>query len=105
MSFLLGGWSGRNHPAGRYIDGKASAWRHDLGVVRATIAFAKKTGRFKTGQAGRLETTTQGWRTRAETRAKDPAEEYIDGKTSAWEEDREIQLRRAGRRVGCKDRK
>lgn len=58
MSFLLEEWSGRKNSAGEYIDGEASAWRPDLGAVRATVDFARKIGRFNPeGQAGRSETT------------------------------------------------
>lgn len=45
MSHLLGGWSGRKDPKGKFVDGEPTAWRPDLAAVKATIEFAIKTGR------------------------------------------------------------
>lgn len=62
MPYLLGGWSGRKNPMGKYIDGEASTWKPDMGAVRATVDFAVKTGIFNTrglgaeGQARQLST-------------------------------------------------
>ena len=50
MPYLLGGWFGRKDPRGKYIEGDASIWKPDMGAVKATIDFAKKTGiLFDTG--------------------------------------------------------
>lgn len=46
MPYLLGGWSGRKDPTGKWIDGEASTWKPEWEIVRATIEFAMKTGRF-----------------------------------------------------------
>lgn len=48
VPYLLGGWSGRKDLTGKYVDGEVSAWKPDLGAVRAAIDFAKKVGRFST---------------------------------------------------------
>lgn len=45
MPYSLGGSSGRKDPAGKYIDGKATARKPDLGAVRATIEFTREIGR------------------------------------------------------------
>lgn len=49
LPYLLGGCSGRKDPAGRWIDGEATTWKPELAVVRATIDFAMRIGRFDTG--------------------------------------------------------
>lgn len=53
--YLLGGWSGRKDPRGRWIDGEAATWKPGLAVVRATVDFAMRTGRFDTGETVRTE--------------------------------------------------
>jgi ribonuclease HI len=45
-SFVLGGWSGRRLPNGRWLDGELSSWKPDLKTVRAMIDFAMRTGRL-----------------------------------------------------------
>lgn len=50
VPYLLGGWSGRRDPTGKLINEEASAWKPQLAVVKATIEFAMKTGRFKEGE-------------------------------------------------------
>ena len=47
MPYLLGGWLGQKHPAGRWIYGEAATWKPDVSAVRATIEFATKVGRFR----------------------------------------------------------
>lgn len=71
MPFLLGGWSEQKDPTGTCIDGEASKWKPNSGVVKATIDFAIKTWRFiSEGQAGQV-TTRGGTGGGDERRARD----------------------------------
>lgn len=44
MPYLLGGWTGKKDPRGRYIDGEASSWKPDVGAVKATLDFQSRWG-------------------------------------------------------------
>jgi hypothetical protein len=45
LSYALGGYS-RRREGGRNIDGPIERWKPDISVVKATIEFAKETGRL-----------------------------------------------------------
>ena len=47
LSYLLGGWSGKELPNGQYLDGPRDKWKPNLEVVMATIAFAQETRRLE----------------------------------------------------------
>ncbi|EKG09173.1 hypothetical protein MPH_13829 [Macrophomina phaseolina MS6] len=46
LAFILGGWSGKRKPDGRYADGPPEKWRADMRAVKATAVFALATGRL-----------------------------------------------------------
>jgi hypothetical protein len=45
LSYALGGYSSRQE-GGRNIDGPIERWKPDISIVKATIQFAKETGRL-----------------------------------------------------------
>ncbi|KAH8691057.1 hypothetical protein GQ44DRAFT_720130 [Phaeosphaeriaceae sp. PMI808] len=46
LSYMLGGRSPHTNPDGSSPDGPLNQWKPNLVVVRATIKFARRTGRL-----------------------------------------------------------
>jgi hypothetical protein len=46
LSYMLGGRSSQKKPDGSNLDGPREKWKPNVAAVRATIKFARKTGRL-----------------------------------------------------------
>ncbi|KAF2259126.1 hypothetical protein CC78DRAFT_621284 [Lojkania enalia] len=65
LSYALGGYSSRQEGGGQSIDGPIQHWKPDMEAVRATIEFAKSTGRLQPNvqdEASRDEEEAEEWR-------------------------------------------
>jgi hypothetical protein len=48
LAYALGGWSGRRDKKNScFVDGPREKWKPNLKVIKATIQFVMKTGRFQ----------------------------------------------------------
>ena len=48
LAYALGGWSGRrDERTSRFVDGPREKWKPNLKVIKATIQYVMKTGRFQ----------------------------------------------------------